>query len=166
MCPRQCSTPGPLSPHFCLPPNNLRWSQCPLLHLFPSKSLCFPSICGRILLPLNLWGAEFPFKFFPPQFLPQFPPSNIVSSRTTLTRLPQWRYECFSDAINIQWETYFLAYFLDPLFWPLALHENISCNLSPCVRLHFYLRRSQAGLVEASCHLLLLTKFKKGPKQT
>ena len=111
-------------PIFASPPNNLRWSQCPLLHLFPSKSLCFPSICGRILLPLNLWGAEFPFKFFPPQFLPQFPPSHIVSCRTTLTRLPQWRYECFSDAINKQWETYFLAYFLDPLFLPLALHEN------------------------------------------
>ena len=107
MCSRQCPTPGP-----SFPPNNLCWSQCPPCHLFPS----FPA-----LFPPNLWrsplssffppasGAEFPFQVSPPpQFVAESPSHchcqppvrRCILSRLTLPRLPQWRYECFSDVIN------------------------------------------------------------------
>ena len=82
----------------------------------PPSPLCFPSICGGApspppppFPPPSLWGRI---------SLPSFPPSSSICgripshchcqppvrrcilSRLTLPRLPQWRYECFSDVIN------------------------------------------------------------------
>ena len=89
----------------------------------PPSRFVSPQFVAEFSSPSTCGGQNFPSSFSLLNFCHNFP-SHIVSCRTTLTRLPQWRYECFSDAINIQWETYFLAYFLDPLFRPLALHEN------------------------------------------
>ena len=115
VCPRQCSTPAPLSrqPQITcgglsvpLPP--------PRLTFFPSHPLCFPSICGGASppsFPLGLRGKISLPSFVPPQFVAEFPShcqtlsALVFWALMTPTRLSQWRYECFSGAINTQRES-------------------------------------------------------------
>ena len=72
-----------------------------------------PATFFPALFPLNLWWSSLsslsfcPLAEFPLQVLSLFPPRIVsppvrrcILSCMTLPRPPQWRYECFSDAIN------------------------------------------------------------------
>ena len=104
--PDPCPSFPPLFPP---PSNNLWWSQCPPCHLFPRfvspQFVVEPPLSSSVFSP---W-QNFPSKFCPPpsSICGRIPPRIVsppvrrcILSCMTLPRPPQWRYECFSDAIN------------------------------------------------------------------